>query len=286
MKSLNYHHLRYFHAVAHHGTLTQAAAHLNVSQSALSTQIAALEARLGHPLFDRIGRGLKLTEVGRIVLDHADRIFRIGDDLAVVLNRSGDDAPPLRVGAASTLSRNFQLRFLAPLLDGETDLVLRSGDELALLDDLRTHALDVVLTSAPPSLSGQTDLAAHLLASDPVGIHGAPALLTAATLRDLLETVPFIVPSESGIRAGFLAVAERLGVRPRILADVDDMAMVRLLVREGIGLAVTPAVVIADELSDGRLATAAFPLDIALRFYAVTLRRDFPHPALAGLLTG
>lgn len=283
---LNYHHLRYFQAVAHDGTLTHAARALNVSQSALSTQIAALEDRLGHALFDRVGRRLELTEVGRIVLDHADRIFRIGNDLGAVLERTGDAVPPLRVGAASTLSRNFQLRFLAPVLDGASDVVLRSGEAAALLHGLRSHALDVVLLSEPPRGGDADDLAAHPLARDPVGLHGRPDLLVADTLRDLLARGRFILPSEAGIRTGFAALADRLGAVPRIVADVDDMAMVRLLVRQGVGIAVSPAVVVADELANGRLATAPFALDLALRFYAVTLRRAFPHPLLSGLLSG
>lgn len=283
---INYRHLRYFQAVAHDGTLTHAARGLNVSQSALSTQIAALEDRLGHPLFNRVGRRLELTEVGRIVLDHADRIFRIGDDLSALLERTGDAVPPLRVGAASTLSRNFQQLFLSPILDGATDVVLRSGEAAALLDGLRSHALDVVLLSEPPRGDAAEDLAAHPLAREPVGLHGRPDLLEAGDLGDLLARGRFIVPSETGIRTGFAALADRLGVVPRIVADVDDMAMVRLLVRQGVGIAVSPAVVVADELANGRLATAPFPLDLSLRFYAVTLRRAFPHPLLGGLLAG
>ena len=76
MKQMNYHHLRYFREVARQGHLGRAAELLNVSQSALSIQIKQLEDRMGHAFFDRVGRGLVLTEAGRIALDHADRIAR------------------------------------------------------------------------------------------------------------------------------------------------------------------------------------------------------------------
>ncbi|WP_298435799.1 LysR family transcriptional regulator [uncultured Jannaschia sp.] len=283
MATLNYHHLRYFHAVARAGNLTRAAETLNVSQSALSTQIRTLEARLGHPLFDRVGRGLELTEVGRMALDHAERIFRIGDDLLATLGRAGGGSEPLRVGAVATLSRNFQTRFLAPVLGRETGIELRSDNASALIADLRTLALDVVLTSEPPRDAGR-DLLIHPLATEPVAIHGPPDRLGQGTLSALLAEGAFILPSDPGIRSGFLALGERMGVTPRIAAEVDDMAMIRLLVREGAGLAVVPAVVVADELASGRLATAPFALDLAARFHAVTLRRRFPHPALAELL--
>ena len=75
MSQLNLHHLRLFRAVARVGTLTGAAQAMNLSQSAVSTQLRTLETSLGHDLFERRGRGLVLTEAGRIALDHAETIF-------------------------------------------------------------------------------------------------------------------------------------------------------------------------------------------------------------------
>ena len=112
MADLNYHHLRYFRAVAHDGNLTRAASRMNLSQSALSAQIRALEARLGHALFERRGRALHLTEAGRIALDHADAIFAAGAELVETLRTEGRARRAVRVGALATLSRNFQI---APL---------------------------------------------------------------------------------------------------------------------------------------------------------------------------
>ncbi|MEO0496214.1 MAG: LysR family transcriptional regulator, partial [Pseudomonadota bacterium] len=111
MDRLNYHHLRLFREVANEGNLTRAAKRVGLSQSALSSQIRTLEQRLGHNLFDRKGRSLKLTEVGAIVLDHADRIFGTGRELLATLEGSASEMRALRVGAVSTLSRNFQMEF-------------------------------------------------------------------------------------------------------------------------------------------------------------------------------
>ncbi|MEO0766765.1 MAG: LysR family transcriptional regulator [Pseudomonadota bacterium] len=286
MDHLNYHHLRYFRAVAHEGNLTRTAERLNLSQSALSTQIKALEARLGHALFDRVGRQLVLTEVGRIALDHADRIFGTGAELMQTLARTSGTIPPLRVGALSTLSRNFQMQFLAPALnDPDVELVLQSGSARQLLSSLSDLALDVVLTTdAPRSAAGQ-DFIAHQLAETKVGLHGVPGRFGHQTLHDLLSNEPVIVPTESAIRTGFNSLTARLGVQPRILADVDDMAMVRLLARSGAGLALAPSVVVADEIADGTLVTAPFDLGITDRFFAITTQRSFAHPMLATLLS-
>lgn len=285
MDTLNYHHLRYFREVAHDGNLTRTAERLNVSQSALSMQIKTLEERLGHPLFNRVDRKLVLTEVGRIALDHADRIFSTGAELIATLAQSGRSATPLRIGALSTLSRNFQLRFLMPLLrDGGTDVALKSGSAEVLFESLSSLALDIVLTTEPPRGVYGRELTARRIDEQPVGLHGHPARLRHETLADLIRNEPLIVPSGSSIRSDFESLAEHLDVTPRIVAEVDDMAMVRLLARDDVGLALAPAVVLADEIAQGMLQTAPFDLQLVESFYAVVPRRSFPHTALAALL--
>ena len=288
MQQLNYHHLRYFREVAREGNLTRVAERLNLSQSALSTQIKTLEERMGHALFDRVGRQLVLTEVGRIALDHADRIFGTGEELMATLGRTGAGAtPPLRVGAISTLSRNFQLKFLSPILEaGDIGIVLKSGSDATLLDALKSLALDVVLTTEPPHSTLGREFIAHRLAEQTVSLHGRPDRMKHASLKALLSKEPLVIPTESSIRTGFDSLVEKLGITPSILADVDDMAMVRLLAREGAGLAVAPAVALADEIASGLLETAPYDLNIVESFYAVTVRRTFPHPAVEALIAG
>lgn len=279
---LNYHHLRYFHEVAREGHLGRTADRLNVSQSALSIQLRALEDRIGHKLFNRVGRGLELTEVGHIAKRYSDRIFGAGAELQAALVQKGSRNTPLRVGALSTLSRNFQMAFLRPVLaEGTAALHLRSGSISVLLDALKELSLDVVLTTESPPEGFQ----AHPIATQEVGLHGHPERLKHASLEALLASEPLILPTDRAIRPRFDGLMTRLGVAPKIIAEVDDMAMVRLLARENAGLAVAPAVVLADEIANGRLATAGFPLDISEPFYAVTIPRSFPHPALANLVS-
>ena len=237
---------------------------------------------MGHALFDRVGRSLQLPEVGRIALDHADRIFGTGAELLATLAQAGPDGAPLRVGALSTLSRNFQIQFLRPVLAQDTRIALRSGDADTLLDALRALALDVVLMTEPPRAG--TGFTARRIDEQPVGLHGRPELLDHPDLPSLLRAQPVILPTEPLIRDGFAALTTRLGIEPHVVAEVDDMAMVRLLARDGAGLAVAPAVVLADEIASGRLATAPFALNLTESFYAVTIPRSFPHPILADLL--
>lgn len=283
--TLNYHHLRYFREVAHDGNLTRTAERLNVSQSALSTQIRTLEDRLGHALFERVDRSLKLTEVGRIALDHADRIFNTGAELIATLRQSGPSRAPLRIGAISTLSRNFQIRFLDPLLRaGDTQVTLKSGGAEELFADLTSLALDVVLTTEPPHGPEAASLDALRIDEQPVGLHGHPARMRHESLRAILQNEPLILPSGRAMWRDFQTLTAQLDVTPDIRAEVDDMAMVRLLVRADAGIALAPAVVLADEIAQGMIETAPFDLNLVESFYAVTPRRAFPHTALAGLL--
>ena len=286
MDRLNYHHLRYFKEVAHTGNLTRTAERVNLSQSALSIQIRQLEERLGHKLFERKGRTLVLTEVGRITLDYADRIFGTGEELIATLDRSSLENPPLRVGALSTLSRNFQLRFLEPVIDQkDVELVLRSGSEEVLLEALRSLAIDVLLSTEPPTGASATDLTAHKVAEQRVGLHGTPARMKHKTLKSLLENEPIILPSDNVIRRGFDGLVARLQIEPNVFALVDGMAMVRLLARADAGVAVAPDVVLTDEIASGRIKTSEFELGVVESFFAITVRRTFPHPLLNDLLS-
>lgn len=290
--NLNLQHLRYFHAVAHEGSLTRAAERLNLSQSALSVQIRKLEDRLGHALFERRGRGLHLTEAGRIALDHADAIFATGAELLATLRETGEARQALRVGALATLSRNFQITFLRPLLGrDDVDLVLRSGSQAELLAALEALALDVVLSNRPPPADAGAAFLVHRLAEQPVSLVATPARLAmgdgSRSLAGLLTAHPVILPTPgSSVRSGFDALAHRLGVQPRIAAEVDDMAMMRLLGRADVGFAILPPIVVRDELAQGLLVEADRLPGIAETFYAVALQRRFPNPLLAPLLGG
>ncbi len=285
--NVNLHHLRLFRAIAHEGTLTGAARQLNLSQSALSAQLKALEATLGHALFERRGRGLVLTEAGRIALDHADAIFRTAADLTATLGGLGHPRRALRVGALATLSRNFQVQFLRPVLGlADVEVVLRSGSQAELLRGLEAMALDVMLSNLAPPRDAASRYRVHRLAEQPVGLIGTPARLAECLpLAALLARQPLLLPTpETAIRGAFDALCDRLGVSPGIAAEVDDMAMLRLLAREDAGLAVIPPIVVQDELAAGRLVEAWPLAGIVETFLAVTLDRRFPNPLLAELL--
>lgn len=292
--SFNYRHLAYFRAVAHEGNLTRAAEGLHVSQSAVSVQIRKLEEALGQKLFDRRNRAMVLTEAGRIALDHADEIFSLGSDLVGTLAETGRVRKQLRVGSMATLSRNFQLRFLGPLMRrDDVELVARSGPFGDLMRQLEAHQLDVLLANWAPPRDAATRWVAHTMARQDVSLIGRPKAEAGApvepdgdaALRALLMEAPLVLPAaESSMRLGFDALVERLDIRPQIAAEVDDMAMLRLVAREGIGHAVIPPIVVRDELASGELVELAQLPGLQETFYAITLSRRFPNPLLRELV--
>jgi LysR family transcriptional activator of nhaA len=285
---LNYNHLRYFWLVAHEGNLTRAAEALGVSQSAVSVQIQKLENQLGQRLFERRGKQLVLTEPGRIALDHADTIFAVGRDLIATLKAQETSARRiLRVGALATLSRNLQLQFLRPAIGRENvGIVVNSGPMAQLLALLEAHSIDVLLSNTVPPRDSATPWVPHRIAEQPVSLVGHPARVAEpAPLEELLVAHPLVLPSEdSSLRHGFDGLVERFGIRPTIAAEVDDMAMLRLLLRANDGLGVVPPIVVRDELRTGALVELARLPGLHETFYAIVMKRRFQSPVLKELL--
>lgn len=285
---INLKHLRYFWAVAREGNLTRAAERLFVTQSAVSIQLKSLEEELGTALFERRGRRLELTEAGRIALDHADTIFRVADELVETLRDGATVQRVLRVGAVATLSRNFQLGFVKPLLGRrDVEVVIHSGTLRDLLQNLEAHQLDVVLATSSPARDAATKWTPHAVAKQAVSLVGRPEhAQPRRNLEELLRDEVVVLPTEeSSIRTGFDALAESLGVRPKIAAEVDDMAMLRLVAREHHGVTVVPPVVVKDELEEGVLVELQRLPHLHETFFAITSKRRFPNPLLAELLT-
>lgn len=288
MRDLNFNHLHYFWAVAHEGSLTRAAERLNLSQSAVSVQIQKLERQIGHPLFDRLGKRLVLTEAGQIALDYADTVFKAGDELISTLRgRPLASRQILRVGALTTLSRNFQLEFLRPLVGrADVELIVRSGTLRELIAQLEAHAIDVVLANSAAPRDSRSLLRSHLLNEQPVSLVGRPPRRKPRfRFPNDLRTEPVLLPSlDSDIRVAFDRILELAGIRPNILAEVDDMAMLRLLAREREGVTLVPPIVVRDELKNGTLIEHCRIPELTEKFYAIVQKRRFPNQLLARIL--
>lgn len=290
VERLNFHHLFYFWRVARTGHLTRAAQELHTSQSALSTQIRQLEDRLGSPLFDREGRRLALTETGQLVLTYAENIFGLGQELLGRLQGRGEGVERLRIGSVATLSRNYQENWIRPLLaDPAVTLALESGMLDELLQRLLQHQLDVVLANEAVPVDPDRPLHCRFLGSQAISLVGPARRWKGRRMRlpEGLHDQDVALPGRRhAMRAEFDALCVASGVRPRIRAEVDDMAMLRLIARDGGWLTVLPEVVVQDEIRTGQLVRVGRSSRLQEKFYAITTLHRHRLERLESLLPG
>jgi LysR family transcriptional activator of nhaA len=290
LEQLNFHHLFYFWRVAKVGHLTQAAQALHTSQSALSSQIRQLEDRLGEFLFAREGRRLTLTDAGQLVLAYAENIFGISQEMLGRLEGSSQGMTRLRVGSVATLSRNYQENRIRPLLaDPTVVLTMESGVLEDLLTRLVQHQLDVVLANDTVPSNPNRPLHCRFLGSQAISLVGPARLWLGRRLRvpDDLDGLDIAVPGpRSALRAQFDAMCAAAGVTPRIRAEIDDMAMLRLIARDSGWLTVLPEVVVQDELQSGSLVCVGQSTLLQEHFYAITTPRRHRILLLERLLAG
>ncbi len=286
MARLNYHHLYYFWQVARHGNLSQTADMLHISQSALSSQIKQLEESSKTQLFAREGRRLVLTEAGQRVLGYAEDIFRRGEELESVLARGVDiSADAITIGVLSTMSRNFVDEFIRPLLQREgIRYTLKARGQAALLNALSNHQLDLVLTNVEVAASEQRLWQTRLLDHQPVAVVG-PAGEKRPQFPESYRDSRWVLPlADNPIRSGFDGFCAQHQFEPDIVAETNDMAMLRLLARDTGALAVIPQVVVRDELESGVLDLQLTLPKVFENFYAVTVQRQVPNRLLDALL--
>jgi LysR family transcriptional activator of nhaA len=290
LEQLNFHHLFYFWRVAKTGQLTRAAQELHTSQSALSAQIRQLEDRLGETLFEREGRRLLLTETGQLVLSYAENIFGLGQEMLGRLQGRSEGMIRLRVGSVATLSRNYQENWIRPLLvDPRVVLTLESGLLADLLERLVRHQLDVVLANEAVPSDPDRPLHCRFLGSQSISLVGPARIWQGRTLRvpDDLDGVDIALPGpRHALRAQFDVLCISAGVKPRLRAEVDDMAMLRLIARDSGWLAVLPEVVVQDELRSGGLVRVGQSTQLQEHFYAITTPHRHRIERLERLLAG
>lgn len=275
---LNYHHLRHFWAIARHGGMTRAAQVLRVSQSTLSEQLRELEGWLGHALFERRGRGLQLTEAGRIALEHAETIFASGRELLDRMRQAKSVERYLRIGAVGPLSKNLQYDFIEPLLErGDTRIQVVAGSLDDLVRLLQEHALDLVLSNLPVRSDQERAVHNHALGETAAFLVGTrPVQRRGRRFPAWLEGVPLLLPTrQSHLRADFDLLLAEARLEPDVRAEVDDMALLRLLALSGHGLALVPAIVVERELIARELGTVIRVPRLSERFFAITLQRQF-----------
>lgn len=283
---LNFKHLRYFAAVARHGSVAAAAGALHVTPQTVSAQLLELEEALGQPLFERAGRRLTITTAGETALDYAGAIFALGDELVAVLK--GQLTPrnlSLRVGVTDSIPKLLTMRVLDPVLarhGREIELDCREGGLAELLGRLASNELDVVLSDAPlPPAVAKSLLASAVIESDTSLLAARPlAKRLAPGFPGSLDAAPYVAGTGHGSGLGLAMEAwfASVGVRPAIVARVDDSALLKHFAEHGLGIIAVPTSVETEAMRQYGLGLVGRIAEVRQVVYLVRARRRRAHP--------
>ncbi len=283
---LNYHHLRYFWEVARHGSLRVAAEKLSVSQPTISAQVKALEEALDRQLFSRSGRGLRLTAAGRMVMDYAGEIFGLGGRLVDVLNGAHSRQPArLNLGITDSFAKLFAWNLIRPALKQHPGLFVAcsEGKPPELLAQMVTGRLDVVLSDEPAPSSLPIKAFSHLLGEVPVVFCASEAL--AGSLKDefpaSLNDTPMLLPSaQTAWRHQLDHWFEINNVKPNVVAEFDDSALMKTAAADGLGVVPIALPVAAEAEARFALHPISEALQCGFPSYLITVERSLKHPAV------
>jgi LysR family transcriptional regulator, transcriptional activator of nhaA len=289
MATLNYKHLRYFWMVAKAGSIARAGEQLNLTPQSISGQLRELEESLGVELFRRVGRGLELTDTGRRILRYAEEIFALGDELLDALHdESATKVLPLRIGVADSVPKLVAYRLVEPALQlpEPVRLICREGRLASLLAELAVHRLDMVIADRPMPANLNVRGYSHLLGESSLTVFGTPQLIAtlAGALPPMLNNAPFLLPGEDvAMRPKLLQWFEAQRVRPRIVGEFDDSALLNAFGQAGAGLFVAPTA-IADYVAKPSGVEAIGCIDaVTEQLYAISTERRLTHPAIVAI---
>jgi LysR family transcriptional activator of nhaA len=289
MKWLNYNHLYYFWMVAREGGVVRASEELMVSQPTVSNQLRELESALRVKLFDRVGRGLRLTEAGRIAFNYANQMFSLGQELLNALERQPAGAAlRLAVGVLDVIPKPVARQLLAPAqkLAEPVRLICREDTSDRLLTDLATRRTDVVLSDAPIGTAVQLKAFNHLLGESGVSFFATAELAKKhrGGFPKSLNGAPLLLPTDhTQVRRSLNVWFDSKRIHPLVVGEFDDSALMFSFGRAGAGIFPAPTLVEADLQREMGLELVGRIRDVRERFYAITLEEHPKHPAVLAI---
>lgn len=289
MRTLNYKHLRYFWMVAKAGSIARASEQLHLTPHAISGQLAQFEDSLGVVLFDRKGRRLVLTDVGKKLLSYADGIFALGDDaLEMLRNPAEQSVQRMVIGIADSVPKSVASRLLKPVLhqSDAIKLICHEGRLASLMADLAIHRLDAVLADRPMPPNVAVRAFSHLLGESRMSLFGAPALRSQlnGVFPSLIDGAPFLMPGEDvAFRTGLVQWLAANRLAPKVVAEFDDLALLKAFGQEGEGLFVAPSAISAFICEQYKVECLGELPDVTEQLYLITTARRLTHPAMVAM---
>ena len=287
--TFSYRHLYYFWVVAKEGGISRGAERLGMAVQTVSTQVRELERALGYALLKPAGRGLSLTEAGHAALRQADQIFQLGEELPdAVRDAASAGSVRLSVGISDGLPKLAVRRLLAPVLVAPHLRLLCHEDRFDdLIAELALHRLDVVLSDRVAPANPNLKVYSHSLGSSALAWYCAPGLLEQARrgFPQSLSEVPVLLPTRhAAVRARIDLWFERHGIRPRIVGEFEDSALMTTFGSGGMG--VFPMAELLDEKLTNRydLHLVGPCEGVEEHFFALGTEKKVLHPLVQRLL--
>lgn len=289
MDWLNYHHLLYFWVTAREGSITRASAVLNLTQPTISGQITALEQALGEKLFQKSGRGLVLTEMGRIAFNYADEIFSLGKELRETFRGRPSGRPPrLVVGIADVVPKLIAFRLIEPAfqMEQKVEVICEEDSPQRLFGRLATHEVDVVISDAPLPAGASVKAYNHLLGESAIALFGAPALASEHRrgFPRSLAGAPLLLPARgTEVRRMLDHFFEAADVEPNVVAEFQDSALMKIFGQSGLGIFPGPAAIARRIVRQYGVRQVGTIPDARERFYVISPERRIKHPAVLAI---
>lgn len=291
MDWLNYHHLLYFWAAAKEGSISRACEQLQLAQPTVSSQIQKLEKSLGEKLFSRVGRNLVLTDTGRLVFGYADEIFSLGRELKDAIKGRPTGRPlRLTVGAPEVIPKLIVHRLLQPALEMEESiqLICREGKFDKLLQDLASHELDIVISDSPAGSLSHIRAFSHSLGDCAVTFFGHPDLAKRykREFPESLEAAPVMLPSpNTWLRRALDQWFDAHDLRPEVVAEFDDCALMKVFGQSGLGLFPGPSAIEEEIRRQYNVRSVGRLDEVREQYFAISVERKLKHPAVIAIST-
>jgi LysR family transcriptional activator of nhaA len=290
MEWTNYNHLFYFWTVARHGSVSKASDELHLSQPTISEQVRKLEESLGVKLFERAGRGIRLSEAGQVAFRHAEEIFRQGRALRAALSPGAPAvAARLVVGLAPSLSKQVACRLIAPALRGRTAprLLCVEDSPEQLFARLALHQLDVILSDEPLPSGAHFKAFNHRIGSSGISFmaqKGSGKQRRGRKFPQHLDGEPFLMPEpNTDLHNSLQNWFDSNRIRPSIVGEFSDSALLNIFGQQGIGVFAVPTIVERDVRAQYKVEVLGRTSEIKSEIYAITADRRITHPAVIAI---
>ncbi len=289
MRHLNYSHLHYFWTVANEGSIARASETLHITPQTISGQLKLLDDAVGEPLFQRAGRGLVLSDTGRLVKQYADEIFALGAELSRVVRGGQAQGRALHVGLVNSIPKLIAYRVLHPVLASPepVTLVCTEGALEDLLANLGVHRLDLVISDRPVPVGMRVKAYNHPLGSSPIGFFSKPAAVGQyqADFPTSLHAAPLLLPAHaSALRRELDDWFERVGVEPHIVAEFEDSALLKMFGAAGAGVFPAPQAIAAEIERMYGARSIGVASDVHESYVAISPERRLKQPVVLEII--